>query len=383
MPVQAGQTTRLTDIETLGVALVKRGANRRKFGVKKGDEDDMTVAQLIAQVIQKGEMPIDEDAVNKMCEQAGLDAQGCETFKALIKLGSAYKDVPAFMKLLSEELPKLLGASGGEGTDPADPKNADPKNPAPPGTADKPPTSDAPPPKPGEHNYSGSAGDDPSRKDKPFMTQKSAEEIQKEAEAKAKADADKAAAEALAKSQADKNVALEALLKSQADSLKSMQDQLTTERDARVLESWVRKSADELKFVPGKSSAELGQMFFDLEKKISKEMAQTQFDVFKASSVALGKSALFTPAGAQSNSIAKGEGKDALSLIKKSAENILEKSDILKSDAPGLQGVQGSVQAEIHKAMAVQKALELNPELYTEYARENPSQFGDRFSNGR
>ncbi len=377
----AGRVTKLTDIETLGVALVQRGANRKKFGVKKSDDDEgdgmsLTVAQKIAEVITKGELPVDDAAFDAKIKEAGLtDPQAIETAKALVKLASAFKDNGAFQKFVSEVLPSILGIGGGD----APPAEGD----APPADAKAPPGKDAPadtpsggnkPPPEGDKNvdYAGQKTD-PEKEKPPMSTQK---------DDKTAGNGNGATTDV---AKADEKIAqLEALVKSQQDSFKEtlarLEKSAKDASDAALLKDWCAVAKAELQFVPGKSAAELGKMLFDLETKISKESADAQFSVLKASSLALQKSALFTPAGAQpKGNVATEGGSDAMSRIAKSAATVLEKSDILKTELPGMEGLNSRTKAEIQKAMSVQKALELEPELYADYLREHREQSGNRY----
>lgn len=391
--------TKLVDIETLGVALVERGANRKKFGVKKNDENGdgtmtTTVAQLLAQIIQKGELPMDDASFAAMCQKVGLsDPQAVETAKALIKLASAYKDNNAFEKFVTEVMPQALGLKSaapgdaepdpkafGENKEPAKGEPAGDKAPAPGDTKPSPPAAGDLPSggnKPPPEQTSANAGNDPSKKKEPPMsTQK---------DDKTQAGADKGAGDGAATTAVQKSaevIKLEELLKSQqtgfSESLAKMQKGIDDANDRMLLKEWTSLAKSDLKFIPGKTFDELGKSLFELEKKVSKEFAQAQFEMMKASSTVMEKSALFSPAGVSPRPATSADGKDALSQIAKSAAVFLEKSDILKSD---FNGFTGATLTEIQKAASVVKALEANPELYAMYLRENPAQAGDRYKN--
>lgn len=385
MPGPAGRVTKLTDIETLGVALVTRGANRKKFGVKKSDDDEestmaLTVAQKIAEVITKGELPVDDAAFDAKVKEAGLtDPQAIETAKALVKLASAYKDNGAFQKFVSEVLPSILGIGGeapgqtdaGDTPPPTQDAKTEPGKDAP---ADTPSGGNKPPAEGAKNvDYAGQKTD-PTKKEPPMSK-----------DDKTQAGNGNGATTDVAKSAGDEKVAqLETLMKSQQEAftatIAKLEKQAKDASDAALLKEWVAKAKDELKFVPGKSAAELGKMLFDAETKVSKEAADMQFDVFRASSKALEKSALFTPTGAQprGNTAVEG-GSDAMSRIAKSASVMLEKSDILSKELPGMVGLNDKTKTEIQKAMSVQKALELEPELYADYLREHREQAGNRY----
>ena len=389
MPGAAGRVTKLTDIETLVVSLVQRGANRKKFGVKKsneqGEQDMATVAQLIAQVITKGELPVDDAAFAEKVKQVGLtDPQAIEAAKALVKIAAAYQDMGAFGKFVSEVLPGLIGQATGAPDadastepDPKDPGEKKEPNEQPAPGKDKPvdtPSAGSKEPAPG--NTQQPPADKPPEKKEPPMSK----------DDKTQAGNGNGATTDVAKQASDEKVAqLETLMKSQQEAftatIAKLEKQAKERDEAQLLKDWVTKAKDELKFVPGKSADELGKMLFDAETKVSKEAAELQFGVLKASSLALAKSALFQPSGSQphGNASAAG-GNDALSRINKSATVMLEKSDILKTELPGMVGVQSIVKSEMQKAMSVAKALEFDPELYADYLREHPQQSGSRYS---
>lgn len=389
MPGAAGRVTKLTDIETLVVSLVQRGANRKKFGVKKsneqGEQDMATVAQLIAQVITKGELPVDDAAFAEKVKQVGLtDPQAIEAAKALVKIAAAYQDMGAFGKFVSEVLPGLIGQATGAPDadastepDPKDPGEAKEPNEQPAPGKDKPadtPSAGNKEPAPG--NTQQRPSDKPTDKKEPPMSK----------DDKTQAGNGNGATTDVAKQASDEKVAqLETLMKSQQEAftatIAKLEKQAKDRDEAQLLKDWVTKAKDELKFVPGKSADELGKMLFDAETKVSKEAAELQFGVLKASSLALAKSALFQPSGSQPHGSASAAGgNDAMSRINKSATVMLEKSDILKTELPGMVGVQSIVKSEMQKAMSVAKALEFDPELYADYLREHPQQSGSRYS---
>lgn len=385
----AGRVTKLTDIETLVVSLVQRGANRKKFGVKKsneeGEQDMATVAQLIAQVITKGELPVDDAAFAEKVKQVGLtDPQAIEAAKALVKIAAAYQDMGAFGKFVSEVLPGLIGQATGAPPDSGDKPPGD----APPPAADKaPPTTEPGKDKPVDTPSAGNKEPAPGEnKQPPADKPPEKKEPPMSKDDKTQAGNGNGATTDVAKQASDEKVTqLETLMKSQQEAftatIAKLEKQAKDRDEAQLLKDWVAKAKDDLKYVPGKSAQELGQMLFDAETKVSKEAAELQFGVLKASSLALAKSALFQPSGSQPHGSASAAGgNDAMSRINKSANVMLEKSDILKTELPGMVGVQSIVKSEMQKAMSVAKALEFDPELYTDYLREHPQQSGSRFT---
>jgi hypothetical protein len=348
---------KLSSVETLGVALVTRGANKKRWALKKSDGELMTVNELLVQIIAKGDMPVDDAAIAKLCEQAGVDAQGIEVVKAIIKLGNTYKDDPGFQKVLPQVMKMLGSAAGGdegeeeptEGEEPAEGEEG----------KDKPAPGKKPfPPKDGAKQDGKTAPDEGDKKETP-MTEDEKKEFQAKSDALAKS-ADEAK-DALAKSQKEA-AELQALVKSQGEALKAMQEAVAKERDERALASWVAKADRDLRFVPGKTADELGKMLHTAEKALGAEAAQAQFDTFKAMSDTLAKSDMFRGAGTQSRG---GDSKkDAYAQLQEKANAILEKSADMNTDPATARA----------KAMA--KAIELFPALYAEYLNQNDAQRG-------
>jgi hypothetical protein len=312
------------------------------------------------------------------------DPQAIEAAKALVKIAAAYQDMGAFGKFVSEVLPGLIGQATGAPDadastepDPKDPGEKKEPNEQPAPGKDKPvdtPSAGSKEPAPG--NTQQPPADKPPEKKEPPMSK----------DDKTQAGNGNGATTDVAKQASDEKVAqLETLMKSQQEAftatIAKLEKQAKERDEAQLLKDWVTKAKDELKFVPGKSADELGKMLFDAETKVSKEAAELQFGVLKASSLALAKSALFQPSGSQPHGSASAAGgNDAMSRINKSATVMLEKSDILKTELPGMVGVQSIVKSEMQKAMSVAKALEFDPELYADYLREHPQQSGSRYS---
>lgn len=357
MQQSGGRIRRLTNVETLSVALVTRGANKKRVALTKTQGGkDMTTTELLAQIIQKGDMPMSDDEINKLCQESGLDEQGTEAFKALVKIGQSFSDNEAFGTLVKDKYAGLLGlSSAAPGTQPGqEPAKTEPAKPGAPAAAAQPPA------KPATEQTTTPPSDDGKDKEEPEMTQKTADEVKKAEDMKVALEkAEKSAADATAKLGA-----FEEVMKTQKDTITKMQDDLTKERDERNLAEWVTKSEKDLAFVPNKTAAELGAMFHKLEKTAGKEAAQAQYDVSKSMSDALSKSELFKTSG----TIVRGNGtvtKGAYALLEEKAASLIEKADTGKSEA-------------IRKAAAMAKAIEQNPDLYQAYLAENAAQTGKR-----
>lgn len=349
-----GQATKLNDLDTRSVDLVTRGANKKRFAFKKGDQT-MTAQEALIEILKQADPDQDWAGIDKMCSDAGLDAQGAETYKALVKLSAAYKDSPAMAKMVGSHLTKLFGAGGGKDPAPAQPKNesAEPDEPGEQSMQDKPTDGGEQPPA-GGAKPPATPAEEPkekpmSKKDESAGTQQaadtgktpSAEELQKSIDERVS----KAVAEAIAKSTEASNVVI-----------KGLEAKLVEQADRALKGEWVQKAKDHLAHVPGKTTEELGSMLFDIEKSAGKAVADVQFDVLKGASAAVAKSSAFTPAGFHAR------GTAATSSMTKLQEAA---SKIAKSAEGGLS-----------EAMAVAKALEQDPSLYAEYLNEHPTQRG-------
>jgi len=337
-----GRIRRLTNVETLSVALVTRGANKKRVALTKSQGDGVTTTELLAQIIQKGDMPMSDEEIDKLCQEGGVDAQGAETFKAMLKLGQSFSDNESFGKLVKEKLPSLLGLAD-KTTEPAKPAATEggegPKKPNPQAQETQ---TEEPAKEPGEEPEVTTKTDDVKKMDDMKVALEKAE---------------KTAADATVKLGA-----LEEVTKTQAETIKKMQDDLGKERDERNLAEWVTKSEKDLAFIPGKSAKELGEMFHKLEKGVGKEAAQANFDVQKAASEALSKSAAFKASG---SAVRGSAAKDAYAKLEEIAAGLIEKADTGKPES-------------VRKAAAMAKAIEQNPDLYKAYLDENAAQTGKR-----
>ncbi len=363
----AGQATKLNDLNTTSVDLVTRGANRRRFALKKGD-NRMTAQEALIEILKAAPQPGQEQdwtAIDKLCADAGIDPQGAETYKALVKLSAAYKDSPGMAQMVREHLTKLFSAGGG-GDQPAPaqqdkPAPADANKPVP---ADGPPKDNPAGEKPAPPTTDAPAGTPAS--DKPTEVDGKEKPMSKTQDASAgaqqAADAGKTSAEELQKSiDAQVKAAVkEALEKSAADNqaiIKSMETKLNEQTDKALKAEWVSKAKDSLQGVPGKSIDELGAQLFDLEKKAGKEVADSQFEVLKSASAAVLKSAALNPAGF-------------------TARGAVATDDASAKIAAAAEKVSKSGGSSLSEAQAVRKALESDPALYAEYLNQHPGQRG-------
>ncbi len=408
-----GKATRLDNLRTDGVAMVKRGANNRRIALaKNGDDVDETIEALFLELIAKGDMEMDEQAVEDMCAQAGLDPQATETFKAIMKLAYAYRDSDAMKGLLKTVFaqaaaPQKPGAPGqpgmpaqagaqpgaqpgapqpgmpgqgaqaqpGQGQPPAPGQtqaggappapNPGEGKPPPPGAKEGEPAGNGegkPPMKPGagEEPAAGEGetpaeGDDPDKKKNPFS--KNAPPSAKESDMDEKKVAElvaKAAADA--KAEADKKIAeQEAVIKSQEVALKANTDAVKKMQDDLRLSQWVSKAEKELGFISGQTAEELGKTLFDIDTH-NPELAKKQFDILKAQNAVVKSSGMFRPIGA--TGVSKGASNNALEEIEKRTAEIVAKS----------AGTGKS--AEVLKAEAQLAVMKADPALYKRYCDE-------------
>lgn len=331
----------LTEVETNEVSLVDKGANLKRFALVKRDPG-MTFTEFMKELIEKGEMPMamDEASVNQMCQAAGLDPQAAEAFKAIVKLAGTYADNPAMKTLLTQQLPKILGGAAPGAQPPAGDQKPQPG--APPAAA-KPPAEGAP-------------GAQPPPKENPMSDQaKKPEEMQKAL------DDQKVALE---KSLADQKVAFEKALADQKAELDKLtkrasdaEVELKKQKDEAQSAMWLAKVQKDLAFMPGDLS-EIAKELKELAD-VKPELAQKQFDRFKAAAGLVEKSDLLKGAGGKTRGGSEAAG-SAMEKLTKIAEGLIEKS--------------GSVSAEVAKAIAFTKACDQNPQLYDEYIAEQDAQ---------
>lgn len=388
----ATKATKLTRLNTRGVAIVDKGANGKRIALAKAASADggETFEQLLLELISKGDMPLDDKAVEDMAMRAGLDAQAIETFKAILKLAHVYGDNAAFNGLLKQQFaamgkpgdpatPQQPGQPGAQaqpsmGTQPGAQPGAE-KNPLQPGGQAPAPTpapmGEEPMPGEGEEEQAAEGeepaaegeeepqgeGEDPKKKKPPFFKAATAQDAEGDAmtekeiqEAIAKATT--AAVAELKKANDDLvavNKAQQTALDAQATAVKKMQD------DAR-LAGWVAKAEKHLAAIPGETAESLGKQLFDLET-IKPETAVAAFETFKKTAEVVKASGLFSAPGfAGQAPVAAG-----------SAEAEIEKlvGELVAKGA----GKPGET-AEIQRARAMVAVAKSHPALYKRYCDE-------------
>ncbi len=319
------KATKLTKLDTKGVAIVDRGANNKRFCLAKADgtEVDLTFEEMVLEVVKGGEMPLDEKAIEDMGARSGLDPQAIETFKAIMKLRHVYRDNAAFNGLLKT---MMTQAPQGQAQQPGAPGMQPGGQPGAPGAqpgqapGQQPGAQQAQPgahpgaPAPGAEGKppfgQSQEGDEGEGEKPPFMSQSEADpsafgvdepdekKKEKAMDAKKQEELKKAADDAIAKA-ADLEAqitaqgvvikAQETAFKAQAEAVKKMQDDLR-------LAQWVTKAEKELSHIPGETAESLGKQLFDIDS-LNAEMAKKTFDSFKKTAEIVKASGLFKPSG--------------------------------------------------------------------------------------
>ncbi len=160
------------------------------------------------------------------------------------------------------------------------------------------------------------------------------------------------------KALATRDAAIEALTKQNelvAASLLKMEE-------TQAQGAWIAKAEKDLSHFPGGSAEDLGASLYAIEKAAGTEAADKQFTIMKSASVALKKSGLLKPAGTPGSDEIVKAADQIMTLV----EGMVEKS-----------GYEATPQASMLKLMKSRKGHE----LYKDYARENPDQFGSRIPN--
>lgn len=337
----ATKLTKLTNLDTKGVAVVTAGANNKRIAFAKSKDGNVTIEDLFMEVITKGAMPLDEKAIEDLCAGAGLDPQMVETVKAIVKLKHVYRDNDAFLGVVKQ----LVGA-GQEAPMPA--QEAKPEAPkAPPFAKPEEKTEATPAQAQASDEEQPESALEEGDEEETEMSDKKDEAV-KSLESVAKAAQDKAAAlEAVIKSKDEQLAAMQEAVKANTESVKKMQD------DAR-LARWVAKAQTELAFIAGKTADELGKMLFDIDTG-NAEAAKSTFEAFKAQSEIAKSSNIFRPIGVVGGAPAKAGS--AWAEVEEKASALVSKSG-------------GNLPQEVALAKARNEVLKSDPALYQRYCAE-------------
>ncbi len=382
----AQNITRLTNLDTKGVAVVTRGANNKRIAMAKGADVTTTIEQLFLRVIEKGDLPLDEKTIDDMCRAAGLDPQMAETVKAIMKLRHVYQDNDAFLKVVQG----LVGSGetgevepGEEGSD--DTPGLPGQPPKPGATSDQPvppnaqqqgaqPGQQQPGAEPAQQKKPEGEGDKPEQNKQPAEGDKPASGETKEQPQEGDnkeppmSDKEKEQAKKSADEVVSKAAEMEAVIKTQEMTIKAQQAALDANtsavkkmQDDMRRTSWVTKAEKELAHLPGTTAEEVGGQLFDIDTA-APELAKKQFETLKKQSDAMKNSSLFRPSGLGGNTPAAAGS--ASEEIEKLANEIVAKSDV-------------KVPKEVRVAQARAEVVKSHPELYRRYLNENPNQRGE------
>lgn len=262
---------KLTNLDTLGVSLVRRGANKKRFALSKS-EGTMEGFEEVIKAVLEAEMD-DEASVDEVLKQAKLSDRGMKAVKGALRLLNAFKDE------LPKDIMKMLAGLAGYG-DPEPDEKAE---------------------KPDEDKYK-----EPTMKDSGPDLQALPDDIRNQVESLWKANQD----------EIKKREELEAILKA--------------ERDEREQQEFVAKAAKEFSHLPGTPET-IGTLLKSV-KDASPELAGQLEELLKSTEAMVSKSELLTELG---QSARGDTGGSAWEQIEKAAESVVQKSanQVSKSQA--------------------------------------------------
>jgi len=261
----------LTDLHSMEVSLVDRGANlKKRFPIFK-EKGFMEHEEILKAVL---DTEVDEESnFSEWFEKAGVSDKGQGALKSALRILNAYKD-----ELPKDALDKLAAAAG------------------------------YPAPKAKQKE------DEEEEEDRYPKPKEKGKKVSKSA------DGDDAKLpdnfQAILKAQKDE---IEAVRKES----ERVKDELKKERDARELEGWIAKAKSELLYFPGKSIEEMGAMLKSLSDS-NPELAKAQFESMKTASDALKSSKAFGESCG--SAFGKSASGSALDRIEKMAAGLVEKS---------------------------------------------------------
>lgn len=307
----AGKINALQGLDTLGVSLVKRGANKRTFAITKSEKQMPTLVETMQNILKDGSLEKPE-AVTAIAKSAGLTDKGAAALEGVAKLMEAFADDPA----LRAAVAKMAEDNTEESRKAKDAKEKEF------------------PPKKGEGKGDGDEDEDDEEKRK----------------------AAKKSADALSALPAEVRSQLEGLWKSQEEAVRKAEERVAAaeaivkaERSLRIEREWIAKAEKELTHVPGKKPAELGKLLKSAADADEK-MAQTMYESFKAASDAVKKSNMLREFGSNP---AGGESMTAYDAIVAKAQQLVQKGE-------------GSMSLD----QAIEKVMKMDPSLYEAYTAE-------------
>lgn len=284
---------KLTDFEVVEVSLVDAGANlKKRFPITK--DVSMEFSEILKSVLET-EMD-NEDKVVDICKVKGVSEKGLNAARAVHRILNGFADELPVDVL--KAMPPWLKPGKGDAADEEDEEEVAAKKKK--AQADK-------------CNWmDGKTGED--------MEEEKTKKVKKE---------------------------FENIMKAQKDELEVVRKELMQVKDERALEIWTKRAEQELSHYPGKSAQELGVIFKSF-MKISPELCEEQFGIYKAASDALKNSDILKTRGLNQS----GEmGANAYAVIEK-------KSELL------------AIEKGMTKEQAMAKVLQDNPDLYAQYLAE-------------
>ncbi len=260
---------KLTELDTLGVSLVKRGANRKRFALAKAEEP-MDEIEILKAVLEDDTEFENAEQVAEAIEKAQLSAKAQSAVKGALRLLNAFKDE------LPEDTLDMLATMAGF-----------------PSPSSK--TMD-------EDKQQTTKGEEMPEEQEVVKSEETVE-VQVPAEIKEK---------------------MEALWKSQQEAIakaEKLEAALKTERDERLVKEFVAKSADEYANIPGKAE-DLGLLIKSLYD-LDAERAVAIEAVLKGANAAIGTTLLNDIGSGKAPAVSTGS---AWEQINQMAESMVEKS---------------------------------------------------------
>lgn len=304
----------LEDLDTLGVSLVHRGANKKTFALFKSEKNKpMKTSEIkVLKAILEDEGPLENaDRIEAIIKEHDMNP------KAGMALKGAMKIIEAFRDEMDDESVKSIKALFGEEEE-----------------------------------------DDDDKKE-----EKSTAKAEEEEEETTKAEEDDMSADK-AKKELSKGIPealrpqMEALWKSQKEAVAKaaeLEAVLKAERNERLNREYIAKAEKDFSAMPV-NSGELAMLLKGLNDADPKLTAKLE-TILKAANEAIGKSSLLNEVG----SAAKSQSGSAMSRLEDIAKSMVSKAE-----------------GKLTPAAALVLAMEQNTDLYTEYLAENPAQSGHR-----
>lgn len=344
--VSEGKINMLGSLETLGVSLVKRGANKRMFALTKSAEgNEMKLQEMLKTVIDEGTVE-NPKKLESIAKSAGLSEKGTAALEAIMKFKDAFADEPGLKKAFA----LVAKADGTSEEDNSTANKADDDE-------DKDKADKA---KKARKTRKANGDADPDDMKKEYEEEEEEETEEEEESRKAK----KALAKSLEGLPASVKGSLEAVMKSYEDRLEAAQEQTKelqriakSETDLRVEREWITKAEKHLTHIPGEKPVELAKSLHKMAKSDPAEAAK-QFERLKKSSEAIRKSAMFRDVGTGNT----GDGSmTAYDEIQSKVEQMVIKSE-----------------GKLSREQATVKIMQSFPDLYAKADEEHQERIRNR-----